>query len=189
MAKSHIGTSAFTFQDDAGAEIHTSTVEGARHLFYGDEMTPKHQLEEVVLGPAPFGSPDVRTLGHQMKPLEDGPASAPELDADFQKLQSRSFAGRQDSGNLDSMTKDELRAHAENLGVEVNSSMTKDELREAIENNQDVDSGEDTSAEDSTDYSSMSKAELLELAESRGLDVDEQNNKAEIREALENSDK
>lgn len=195
MESDHIGTSPFTFQDDAGAEIHLSTVEGAQRHFYGKPMTPKHQLEEVVLGPAPFGSPDPRTLGHRMVPLEDGPASARELDEDFVKMQKANFAGRVDTEQLEELTKDELLEQAEQLGVDVNKSDTKDEIKQAIADHQAKQADENTNTntqagnEETKSYSGMNKAELLEEAKNRGLEVDESNSKAEITDALENADK
>lgn len=192
----HIGTSPFTFQDDAGAEIHLSTVEGAKRHFYGVPMTPKHQIEEVVLGPAPFGSPDPRTLGHRMVPLEDGPVSAAELDEDFVKMQKANFAGRVDTEQLDELTKDELLEQAEQLGVDVNKSATKDEIKQAIADQQEGNTGQNEGANqqapegdaEKKSYSGMNKAELLDEAKNRGLEVDESNSKAEIQEALENAD-
>lgn len=181
MNTPHIGTSVFTHQDDANAEVHPTTIEGARHLFHGEEMTPKHQLPEVVLGPAPFGSPDVRTLGHRMVPLEEGPASAPELDEDFQKLQRQTMSGNTE-GNLDELKKEELLERAEALDVDVNKSATKEEIKQAIVEQQGGEEGEAPS------YSGMNKSELLEEAQSRNLPVDETNSKQEIREALEADD-
>lgn len=219
--KGQIGTSGFTHVDDATAGIHPSTVEGANHLFYGDAMTPKHELAEVVLGPAPFGSPDPRTLGHQMLPVNTDSGqtpSAPKLDEDFQRVRSH-LAGSASSDSLDDMTKDELVNYANQRGIHIDSSMKKNEVRKAIDDassdsesqganageGQDVRAGasqitqqstaqagqasqEGQQGNESTNYQSQNKAELLELANQRNLDVDESNTKAEIVEALENSD-
>lgn len=188
--KKHLGTSAFTHQDDAGAEIHTSTVEGALHHFYGEPMTPKHQLAEIVLGPAPFGSPDPRTLGHRMQPLADGsePHSAAPLDEDW--VARNRTAGLSSEEDLDGMTKDELKTRADALGVEYSSGDTKDELKQAIVDHQSVDNtttddedGDDDSKDEN--LSGKTKAELLDLAKERGVEVDESHSKAEVLEALE----
>lgn len=193
--KKHLGTSAFTHQDDANAEMHTTTIHGKESLLYGEPMPPKHQLEEIVLGPAPFGSPDPRTLGHRMQPLSDGsePASAAPLDEDWVKRNR--LAGTTSEEELDDLTKDELKSRADALEIEYSSGDTKDDLKQAIldhqsgKNTEDDDEDDDSDDDDDEDktenFNSKNKAELLELAKERNVAVDESNSKAEIVEALE----
>lgn len=195
------GTSGFTFEDDERAPIHPSTPEGANNLFYGEAMPPKHELDAVVLGPPPFGSPDIRTLGHQMLPLEDGaaPASAPQLDPDWVKQHRVTLAGPATEDELDQMTKDELKTRADALGADYESGATKEEIKQSIldyqsssaktNSDENDESSEDGDGEDTpADYSSMHKSELLDLAKKRNLGVDESNTKTEIVNALNASD-
>jgi Rho termination factor-like protein len=185
--KSQVGSSPFTHQDDLGAELHPSNPEHTEALLHGGPVTPKEELEEVVLGPGAFGSPDPQTLGHVMMPAVEGSPSAAKLAPEFSHLQEQgTYAGQADEEQLNEMTKEELSNYADQRGVEYNSSATKDELIDSILDHQD--SSEAAAEEDTPDYESMSKAELLDEAKSKGIsDVSESNTKQEILDALSNA--
>lgn len=150
-----IGTSAFTHQDDASAPIHTTNAEHTEAHVYGGEATDKNEEATIVLGPPAFGSPDVRTLGHIMRP-DVKPASAPKLDANFEALQAVESGGVITEEELNQMTKSELMSLADQMGVDVNSSMKKDEIIDALaeEKNVESDEGSDEDSDNNdSDYS------------------------------------
>lgn len=194
--KTHLGSSVFTHQDDATAPIHTTHPDHQDAHIYGGDVPPKHELEEVVLGPPAFGSPDPRTLGHVMSPIHES-TSAPPLDPAFVALQKRTQAGVGEitEEDLQSKTKDELHALAQDLGVKVNKSASKQEIIDAIFEEETSETTEEEAQEDAgktntvTDYTEMSKADLLNDAQQRGLEVNTSNSKDEIITALEENDK
>lgn len=142
-----MGTSQFTHGDDDRTPLHPSNPDHHDALHYGDAVPPKNQLTEIILGPPAFGSPDPRTLGHRMNPLEDRPASAPALDPTFESLQ-----GRTDNtvvvteDELSQMSKAELRDLVDSAGIDVSSSASKSDLIDALTGNAEED--EDTSDSD-----------------------------------------
>lgn len=145
--KDHLGSSPFTHQDDAGAELHTTDPRHFNALFHGGAVAPKRELEEIVLGPSAFGSPDPRTLGHVMSPLVN-PASAPSLDPAFQDMQLRSLGDvstdpdSEEDTSYDSFTKPEVLSMAQARGLDVNTSSTKAEIVAALEEDDEAADGE-----------------------------------------------
>lgn len=145
-----MGTSQFTHEDDNRTPLHPSDPEHHDALHYGGQVPPKNQLVEIILGPPAFGSPDPRTLGHRMNPLEDRPASAPALDPSFEELQ-----GRTDNtvvvteDELSQMSKAELRDLVDGTGVDVSSSATKQELIDALTGNESNDDDSSDSDDES----------------------------------------
>lgn len=136
-----VGSSVFTHQDDLGADLHPSDPYHHEAMFYGGNVPRKHQLQEVVLGPPAFGSPDPRTLGHTMQPATDAD-SAPDLSPDY-------AGGKPVAG---------------------------------------INDDEGSSKVEKTWKKSDSKEDLLKEAQSRDLDVTDENTKAEIIDALEEDD-
>lgn len=189
-----VGSSAFTHVDDMGADLHPSDPDHHEAMFYGGGVPGKSEVNEVVLGPPAFGSPDPRTLGHVMMPATDHPVSAPELSSDYagDKQAQLGPTGDQNQGGAStssdkswnkSMSKADLLKEADSRNLDVDDTNTKEEILSALEN-------EDTSSSSSeTNWNkSDSKADLLKEADSRGLDVDDTNTKEEIVAALEDDD-
>lgn len=149
--KRKVGTSDFTYQDDLGAEVHPSNPDHHDAMFYGGEVPAKHELQEVVLGPPAFGSPDPRTLGHVMNPASGEQSNAaPEVSDDY--AGGKPLFSKVSSAHEEDTTSDS--------GSEPEKNWKKGD----------------------------SKADLLAEAQSRGLDVTEENTKDEIVEALEDDD-
>lgn len=123
-----MGTSPFTHNDDALTPIHTSAADHHDALHYGGEVPPKNELAEIILGPPAYGSPDPRTLGHRMHPLEDRPASAPNLDLGFEALQGRSSGEVVTADDLNSMSKAEIKDLVDQAGLDAPSDATKSDL-------------------------------------------------------------
>lgn len=150
------GTSEFTYRDDLGAELHTSNPDHHEAMFYGGAVPAKHELQEVVLGPPAFGSPDPRTLGHNMLPAgNEQPDSAPDIAKDyaggkplFNKVSS---SPDEDSTSDDedektwkrSDNKSELLAEAQSRGLDVTDENTKEQIIEALEEDDDANSDEE----------------------------------------------
>lgn len=146
------GTSPFTHEDDAKTPIHPADSRHFDALHYGDEVPPKHQMESVILGPGAFGSPDPRTLGHRMNPLEDRPASAPSLDPNFEEFQGRK-APEQASGlgdthivvsedELNQMSKSDVFDLATSAGLSPASKASKADLIDLILGEENLDEDE-----------------------------------------------
>lgn len=158
MAKGRkgLGSSEFTHVDDATAPIHTSHPDHFDALHYG-EPVPKRNLEEIVLGPGAFGSPDPRTLGHIMHPQVLSP-SAPELDPDFQEARGVHEVVVVTEESLNEMSKAELVTLARKAGYDVKSNQKKDEIISTIlgesetvevdEADLNLDEDEDTTSEE-----------------------------------------
>lgn len=149
------GTSPFTHEDDAKTPIHPSDPKHFDALHYGDEVPPKHEIKPVVLGPGAFGSPDPRTLGHRMHPLEDRPASAPNLDPGFEEFQGRGATEVPNTEHLvvteeglNEMSKSDVFELATNAGLNPPSKATKSELIDLILGEGEEDNSDDDDDED-----------------------------------------
>lgn len=72
MAPKMRGTSPFTVDDSAGVSKDLSRPEDFEAFQKGEEVSPLQAqgIDEVVLGPGAYGSPDPRTLSHIL--LSDG---------------------------------------------------------------------------------------------------------------------
>src|SRR3954471_14492541 len=100
-----MGSSEFTVKDDLGAEHHTSVPAHKEALEAG--KMPDKALNEVVLGPGAFGSPDPHTLGYNLLGDPDlaHAATAPKLDGE-----------ESDQVNYKKMNNDDLDVELERRG-------------------------------------------------------------------------
>lgn len=89
------------------------------------EKVESGENAQIVLGPAPFSSPDPATDAIKMLPLEDG-TSAYEARQDAAAARSAAEAG-----DYDSMKKNELQALAADRDIDV-TDMKVDEIRSAL---------------------------------------------------------
>lgn len=136
MAKRGVGSSVFTHVDDLGAELHTSDFNHKDAMFYGGDVPKKHELQEVVLGPPAFGSPDPRTLGHTMAPANnERAASAPDLSEDYGA--GKPVVGHSVSDDLPEWSKsdkkEDLLKAAQARGLNLTDDNTKPEIVDALE--------------------------------------------------------
>lgn len=150
-----VGTSAFTHQDDNGADLHPANADHQDALHYGGELPSKATTVPIVLGPPAFGSPDIRTLGHIMHPDAE-PASAPDLDTEFEEMRgnANNSGGDEETfeiseDDLRSMSKPELRKLAGEIGLTVSNKLKQSEIVDLILNSEDdVDEDENDADED-----------------------------------------
>jgi hypothetical protein len=160
----------FDALEEAGALIETSPsmlkVAGMSEEEQSMEMTP------VVVGPPGYGSPDPITSAGRLVPLEQHPFNPDNLPEDHPAAIDANYG----EGYTGTLSADELGTQFP--GAPGRTDLERDTAgeREARE------------AEDAPDYSSMTKAELLTEAQTRGLDVTAQNTKDEIVSALEADD-
>jgi hypothetical protein len=148
MAKQKVGTSDFSYQDDLGAELHPTNPDHHEAAFHGGRVPPKTELQEVVLGPPAFGSPDPRTLGHNMLPAgNEQTDSAPDISEDYADgrplFNKVSSAHEEDASTgsgeeaektwKKSDNKADLLAEARSRGLDVTEENTKEEITTALE--------------------------------------------------------
>lgn len=190
MAKQR-GTSAFTVQDSVDTPLHSGVSEEmhvAQHRAVAEaDVNKGAELGEVVFGPGAFGSPDPKTLAHHLLTDGDGQLTsetAPELADDYA---ANSGLGEVDSTDLEQMNKDDLVNYAEQRGIDT-SGMKKAEILDALNNdNSNDDNSNDDSDANTQANESMTKDELLALANEQGVTVDETMTKADIVDAINNN--
>ena len=142
-------------------------------------MSPEEQTMEMtpqVVGPPGYASPDPATSAGRLLPLKDHPLESEQLEASEAQVQESSVISEDYGAAVKGMN---LPAPAE--GGTVSGPLSPEQTGEtgAVEGEEE--------AEDNG-YEAQTKTELLEEANSRDLDVNTTNTKAEIIAALESDD-
>jgi hypothetical protein len=166
----------------AGEHIDLETLEGelspvttAQSNFKISGMSEEEQsmdMTPVVVGPPGYGSPDPVTSAGRLLPLEQHPFNPANLPEDHPAALDEAYG----EGYQADLSPDEIGTHFP--GAPGRSDLDVDTAggRQARE------------AGEASNYSEMTKDELLSTAQARGLDVNTSDTKAEITAALEEDD-
>lgn len=134
------------------------------------EMTP------TIVGPPAYGSPDPVTSAGRLLPLDQHPFNPENLPDDHPAAIDASY-GEGYEGNIS----------PDQIGTQFPGTSGRSDLENALQGQSAAQRGEAEGGEEAN-YEEQTKADLLAEAESRGLDVNTSNTKAEIVTALEEDD-
>lgn len=159
---------SFEDEDVEGTEYAPSAVKVAGMSEEEQEM----EMTPVVVGPPAYGSPEPATSAGRLLPLDEHPFNPSNLPEDHPAAIDESYGEGYTGGTIS----------PDELGTNFPGAPGRTDLETAL-------LGEPALGEEVPNtYEERTKADLLEEAEGRSLDVNSSNTKAEIITALEEDD-